>query len=104
VSDAHARREDPAESHWAAESVNAGTNRGYVITVFRRVGAPMTDEELVAVYHTLANMGVVGTQSDSGIRSRRNELTKEKFGAVIKRSERNGTTMSGNSAARWELA
>lgn len=94
------RRDDPDESRWAAEKINLTPNRNYVIVAFNKIGAPMTDEELVTVYHTLSGLGIVGPQSDSGIRTRRGELVRM---GILRQHPENGTTVSGNTARRWEL-
>lgn len=76
--DAHARRSDPWTSHAAAASVSGEglrTSQADVLAVLADLGES-TDWDLVPAYHRAAARGEVQRQSDSGIRTRRDELTE----------------------------
>jgi hypothetical protein len=92
-----ARHTDPQTSHEAAASVNNVTETQQVILrVFREFG-PMCDASLVARLRLLAPL----LASESGIRSRRAELTRlgliEDSGELVKLS-------SGRRAIVWKAA
>lgn len=74
---AHARRTDPSTSHAAAASVGSDLtdNQRAVMTVLRVVGRPVLDEELVREYLSRYKALHLPRQSESGIRSRRSELS-----------------------------
>lgn len=75
---ARARRTDPETSHTAAASVGGLTeNQRALMTVFRVVGEPMLDEELVREYQSRLKALRLPRQSESGIRSRRSELANK---------------------------
>jgi len=96
---AHARMTDPSTSHLAAASVKNETLTKKVILGF--LSNPMTDEELVE-YYNLARVRIdsIPRASDSGIRSRRAELTRDfKVFAVGYKK-----TKSGRKAIVWEAA
>jgi hypothetical protein len=96
-----ARTTDPETSHEAAESLgDLPTAQAHVLWVLARYG-PMTDAELIGAYRPCARAGVVGYQSDSGIRTRRAELVKR--GDVIDTGKRQ-MLPSGRRAIVWKLA
>jgi hypothetical protein len=74
---AHARRTDPSTSHAAAASVGSDLtdNQRAVMTVLRVMGRPVLDEELVREYLHRYKALHLPRQSESGLRSRRSELT-----------------------------
>jgi hypothetical protein len=67
----HARASDPETSHAAAASVNQSEGQALVLKMFRRYG-PMTDEVLQA----RMKEHLPGMLSESGVRTRRSELSK----------------------------
>jgi hypothetical protein len=74
---ARARHTDPDTSHAAAKSVGPlTTNQTAVMQVLRLLGRPVTDEDLVSEYQKRYKGLKLPQQSESGIRSRRNELDK----------------------------
>lgn len=76
---AYARTTDPAESHAAARGLDEGTlndNRAAVLDVLRAQSEPVTDRQLCIIYDAEAQLGRVPFQTDSGIRTRRNELAR----------------------------
>ena len=97
---AHARMTDPSTSHLAAASVKNETLTKRIILNILNDRA-MTDEELVEAYRFMAlHIDTVPRASDSGIRSRRAELTKDfKVFAVGYKK-----TKSGRKAIVWEGA
>jgi hypothetical protein len=98
---AHARRTDPSTSHQAAASVNHKLRESHqhVLLVMRDHG-DMTDEELVEFYGYAVNRGVVPSQSQSGIRTRRRELTD--MGRVMD-TGRKRKLKSGRNAIVWRV-
>ena len=94
---AHARMTDPSTSHLAAASVKNETLTKRVILDF--LSLPMTDEELVEYYKlALVRIDTIPQASDSGIRSRRAELTRDSkvFAVGYKK------TKSGRKAIVWQ--
>lgn len=96
----HARVADPQTSHDAANSVGRITETQEVILVILRHGG-LTDTEIVELYHkaSVDSPALVPRASDSGIRSRRAELTARGF---IKDSGRRAKLASGRQAIVWE--
>jgi hypothetical protein len=93
-----ARTSDPDTSHAAACSLDQMTERRQAVWAILAEHGPLTDESLVAIYDQFAEDNVVPPQSPSGVRTRRNELTK--LGVAIDTGQR-GTTVSGRSAILW---
>lgn len=71
---AHARTTDPIESHLAAASLDHFVLSNVEQVIYKLLTTPMTDEELVNAYRRNAELGLHPFHSDSGIRTRRNEL------------------------------
>jgi hypothetical protein len=97
---AHARNTDPNTSHEAAASVTDPTLTQRVIFSILE-NEPMTDEELVIRYKAMIDrFDFVPMASESGIRSRRNELARaaKVFPVGYKK------TKSGRKAIVWEAA
>jgi len=97
---AHARMTDPSTSHLAAASVkNETLTKRIILNILS--DSPMTDEELVEMYRFMSlRIDTVPRASDSGIRSRRAELTRDyKVFAVGYKK-----TKSGRKAIVWEAA
>lgn len=93
-----ARNSDPETSHEAAKSVrNVGPIHEAILATFR-AHAPLTDEELVAVYGCTA-CGPAPRASDSSIRSRRKELAV--LGRVVEVGLRR--LSSGRNGRVWSL-
>lgn len=93
-----ARTTDPATSHEAAASVtDLNTKQEAVLAVLREIG-PSTDQRLVSVY-MFKKAGSVPRQSESGVRTRRSELTKK---GLVRPSGEYRTTGSGRRAIIWE--
>lgn len=99
---ARARTTDPDTSHEAAQSVNGtlARNQGYVLQTFRENVFPMTDHALFESYAALERPGIVGRQSESGIRTRRKELVDR---GVLEDSGVRVRLPSGRHAIRWQL-
>lgn len=77
MTEAHARRTDPVTSHEAAllfSGQELRANQQYVLDVLRRYGG-VPDWILLRLYRSDVRKGLVAPQSDSGIRTRRKELT-----------------------------
>lgn len=95
---AHARRTDPQTSKAAAESVDdIGGKQRAVLSVLE-MHFPISDDELVRRYVSLAKAGRFPEQSESGIRSRRNELALA--GHVVDTGEK-ARLESGRYAILW---
>lgn len=96
---AHARRTDPQTSHDAATSLgDLRESQRSVLYVLRKFG-PSTDERLVENYQAGAALGRVPRQSESGIRTRRKELTEA---GLVRDSGDRAILRSGRSAIIWE--
>ena len=93
-----ARTSDPDTSHAAARSLGHMTERRQAVWAVLAEHGPLTDESLVAIYDQFAEDNLVPPQSPSGIRTRRNELTK--LGLAIDSGQR-GMTVSGRTAILW---
>ena len=95
MSEAHARDTDPATSHEAADSVTPylRMRQEAVLTVLQAHG-PMPDFVLVELYQKLP----MPAQAESGIRTRRAELTHQ--GWVVNTGRR-VETPSGRGAIVW---
>lgn len=88
---ARARRTDPSTSHVAARSVGELTdNQRAVMIVLRQLGQPVLDEELVRAYLQRQKALRLPRQSESGIRSRRAELSRA--GRLVEAEKRRMTT------------
>jgi hypothetical protein len=75
---ARARHTDPETSRVAAAKASKGlkVTQQAVLIILRMAGRPLLDEELIPYYRVWQlSMNLPG-QSDSGIRSRRSELSK----------------------------
>src|SRR4051812_5383676 len=95
---ARARRTDPQTSHEAAASVQDEiTSRRAVWQILRDRG-PMTDYDLVSRYQKSAINGLVPFQSESGIRTRRNELYERGW---VKDTGQKMRMPSGRNAILW---
>jgi hypothetical protein len=93
-----ARTTDPDTSHNAARSLHALPERRQAVWAVLAEHGPLTDESLVAIYDQFVEDGILPPQSPSGIRTRRNELTK--LGLAIDTGQR-GITVSGRAAILW---
>lgn len=99
---ARARSTDPSTSHAAATSVGGGDlseNQQAVMTVLRMRNFPMLDEQLVASYKTYQKPMKLPKQSESGIRSRRAELSKR--GLLVEGEKRRMST--GRQGRTWSV-
>jgi hypothetical protein len=70
----NARTSDPIESHLAAASLDHFRLTAIAKTIHKLLLIPMNDEELVEAYKRNVNLGLAPKSSESGIRTRRNEL------------------------------
>lgn len=93
-----ARRTDPPTSHEAAASVSGLRESHRAVWKVLRARGPMIDEDLVVAYHEAQARGEVAEMSDSGIRSRRHELTVE---GLVDPAFGDGKTKAGRTASRW---
>lgn len=97
-----ARRTDPQTSHDAAASVDLRGSHRAVLRLLDSYG-PMTDEELVAKYVKNMTQLALPRQSESGIRTRRKELTTMDPPQVVDSGEKKALK-SGRKAIVWRLA
>jgi hypothetical protein len=98
----HARTTDPVTSHEAAASVsNLTKTQQTILDLFKRVDRPMTDNDLVRWYWWAVTNLEAPNASDSGIRSRRAELTRT---GKLRDSGARHQLPSGRNAIVWELA
>lgn len=98
-----ARNSDPETSHAAAASITPSALRASheaIIELMTLIGDG-TDEYIVFQYDLLRNLYAWPRQSQSGIRTRRNELTNA---GIITDSGRRAPTVSGRLAIVWEIA
>jgi hypothetical protein len=98
----HARTTDPVTSHEAAASVsNLTKTQQTILDLFQRVDKRMTDNELIRWYWWAVSNLQAPNASDSGIRSRRAELTRA---GKLRDSGSRHKLPSGRNAIVWELA
>jgi len=98
----HARTTDPVTSHEAAASVsNLTKTQQTILDLFQRVDKRMTDNELIRWYWWAVSNLQAPNASDSGIRSRRAELTRA---GKLRDSGDRHQLPSGRNAIIWELA
>lgn len=95
---AYARHTDPAESHAAAASVSDITGKQSAVLALIRESGPITDHQLVIDYQRQHRQRGWPEQSDSGLRTRRNELFRRGY---LARDAAKGLLPSGRQAARW---
>lgn len=96
------RNTDPETSEAAAKSIpepSLSDSRKAILEIFKRHGA-LHDEDLGAIYSTLASDGSAPYLSPSGLRSRRAELRD--FG-YLEDSGARGKTYSGRSTIIWKI-
>ena len=97
----HARTTDPITSHEAAASVrNLTATQQVIMDLYKRINRPMTDNQLVGWYAWAVSNFDAPSASESGIRSRRAELTRT--GKLRDSGERTKLS-SGRNAIMWEL-
>jgi hypothetical protein len=97
----HARNTDPTTSHEAAASVTRVTDKRTACLDAIRELQPCTDEELAVYYARGVAAGRWPKQSQSGLRTRRSELTRE---GVLRDSGMCALTDSGRRSILWEIA
>lgn len=95
---AYARHTDPAESHAAAASVDDITGKQSAVLALVREAGPLTDYALVQLYQQQYRERGWPEQSDSGLRTRRNELYRKGY---LARDAARGLLPTGRQAARW---
>lgn len=97
---ANARKLDPQTSHDAANSVQhlTQTQMG-ILNVLSKTDLPLSDERIIELYEVQVRHGLLPRASQSGIRSRRAELTE--LGLVEPRAF--GRTVSGRRCTLWGL-
>lgn len=97
-----ARTTDPETSHAAARSVTKLTAKQEAVVKVLRALGPATDQTLVLSYRDMSQGGQVPQQSESGVRTRRNELASMEPARVV----RVGTVKlpSGRRAILWKVA
>lgn len=97
-----ARTTDPETSHAAARSVTKLTEKqDAVLSVLRLLGLA-TDQTLLLAYREMAKEGRVPQQSDSGVRTRRNELSTMDPPKIVRVSTIR--LPSGRRAIQWRAA
>lgn len=96
-----ARSSDPETSHAAAASVrNISATQATILEIFNVYG-PMSDDELVALYQWMSELGeAVPQASESGIRTRRSELVEAH---EVMDLDQVRTLESGRKAIIWGL-
>lgn len=96
-----ARTTDPQTSHEAAESVQhlTQTQMG-ILNVLSISRYPLTDQEIASIYQSQVRHKLAPMASESGLRSRRAELTE--LGLVVPKGF--GRTASGRRSISWGLA
>jgi hypothetical protein len=95
-----ARTEDPEESHLAARSVKGLTEKqGAILALLGLAGRPLTDPEIREIYERDREAEDWPRQTESGLRTRRNELVKA--GLIIKAGKKRLET--GRMASQWNL-
>lgn len=100
---AYARTDDPSTSHEAAGSLTEEelrVSQRDVLDCFRRYGA-MCDAEFLQVYRSHQGEHDWRQQSDSGLRSRRDELVD---GGLMRDSGDKAPMVSGRRSIVWEVA
>ena len=98
-----ARHTDPETSKAAAASVSEERitwTQGFILALYREFG-PLTDTALRQNYETLVAAGLAPMVSESGLRTRRNELTK-KYRVIDTRARER--LDSGRAPIVWGLA
>lgn len=95
---AFARKTDPAESHEAAASVEDITGKQSAVLQLVRELGPLTDYDLVRIYQRQFEGRGWPEQSESGLRTRRNELYRKGY---LARDAAQGLLPTGRKAARW---
>jgi hypothetical protein len=95
----NARLTDPETSWEAAKSIsNLASTKAAILAILAK--ASMTDYQLVKEFNKQVQAGVIEPASESGIRSRRAELTK--LGRVIDTGQRE-VLPSGRKAIIWAI-
>lgn len=100
VGQPRARLTDPEESHDAAASVRDLTEKqGAILSCLELVGRPLTDPEIRQIYERDREAEGWPQQTESGLRTRRNELVK--LGLVVRSGKKRLET--GRMASAWGL-
>lgn len=98
--EAATRQGDPEESYSAAASTgNLTVNQRSVMTLMRVLGKPVLDEELIKAYERHRKALLLPEQSESGLRSRRSELSNA--GLLTQGESKKMTT--GGTGRTWTL-
>ena len=96
---AHARKSDPANSHFAAESVKGISElQSRIIACFEYASNGLTDEELVRKYASM--WGTRNPATDSSLRSRRCDLVTK---GHLQASSITRPTKANRKSAVWIL-
>lgn len=95
---AFARHTDPAESHAAAASVEDVTAKQKAVLALIEEQGPLSDHRLVELYASSYYRRGWPQQSESGLRTRRNELFRR---GLIAKDSRKALLPSGRQAALW---
>jgi hypothetical protein len=96
------RKTDPVTSEEAAKSIpvpSLSNSRKAILDIFKKHKA-LHDEDLGAIYSTLASDGSAPYLSPSGLRSRRAELRDMGY---LEDSGDRGKTYSGRSTIIWKI-
>ena len=88
---------DPSTSHEAEKSVTGLAESYRIILDILRTRGPMNDEQLISSWRTSSHKSA----SDSGIRSRRSELTAS--GLIVDTGDRQ-VMSSGRKSIVWGIA
>ncbi len=97
-----ARTTDPETSHEAAASVrNLTATQQVILDLFKKAGWALTDNDLIGWYKWATSNFDAPSASESGIRSRRAELTRA---GKLRDSGLRAMLPSGRKAILWELA
>ena len=95
MDEAHARRSDPHTSYEAAGSITRLRIRQHAVLKVLQDYGPMCDQALIPLYQTVSPV----PQSESGIRTRRNELVDK---GLVKDSGRFVLLKTNRRAIIWE--
>lgn len=95
-----ARSTDPTTSHEAAKTITWQHMSEQKRIIYAILQEPHTDEELFTMYETAVRCGLAPKASPSGVRTRRNELYREKLIEAVGY----GKTISKRRSIVWQAS
>ena len=93
------RKGDPETSLAAAESVTKITEKQTAVLDLLRAVGPVTDEQIGEEHRQMMAFGIELPQSDSGLRTRRNELVRR---GLVRWTGEHRKLKSGRMGRVWE--